>query len=193
MSTAMTDHGADSIGNPNYVEETQERPANVDGRAFAAGMRLLAGGCAVIAARDGSLRAGLTATAVCPVSADPARLLICVNRAVHAHDVIHRAGLLSVNVLGAHQEDTARRFAGMVAAVRGGDKFVADAWHDGNDSFPFLEGALVSFGCRVAQALAGGNSHTVFICDVIDVRCSDGETARDPLLYFNRNFSTLKA
>lgn len=168
----------------------------MDGKAFAAGMRYLAGGCSVIATRDGAMRAGLTATAVCSVSADPARLLICVNKSVYAHDVIHQAGLLSVNVLSEHQEETARRFAGMVIDARGDDKFVAADWEDGQQAIPLLKGALVSFGCRVAETIPGGKSHTVFICDVIEVRCSEGETAKEargPLMYFNRNFSTLKA
>lgn len=144
----------------------------------------------MIATRMGELRAGLTATAVCSVSADPARLLICVNRSVYAHDVIHQAGLLSVNVLSEQQEETARRFAGMVMEARGDDRFVAADWEDGKLAIPRLKAALVSFGCRVAEAVPGGKSHTVFLCDVVEVHCA-GETL-GPLMYFNRNFSKLK-
>ncbi|WP_227747211.1 flavin reductase family protein [Paraburkholderia franconis] len=176
-----------NMSNPNLFGMAR---ASVDSASFAAGMRYLAGSCSVIATRSGALRAGLTATAVCSVSADPARLLICVNKSVYAHDVIHEAGLLSVNVLSEQQEETARRFAGMVMEARGEDRFVAPDWEDGKLAIPRLKDALVSFGCRVVDAIPGGKSHTVFICDVIEVRCT--QEAQGPLMYFNRNFSKLK-
>lgn len=162
----------------------------VDSASFAAGMRYLAGSCSVIATRKDGLRAGLTATAVCSVSADPARLLICINKSTYAHDMIHHAGLLSVNVLSEQQEETARRFAGMVKQARGDARFVDDNWEEGKLAIPRLKQALVSFGCRVAETVPGGKSHTVFICDVVEVHCAT--QAQGPLMYFNRNFSKLK-
>jgi flavin reductase (NADH)/flavin reductase len=168
-----------------YVEDT-----TVDAGAFRAGMRRLAGACTVIASRLGEKCAGLTATAVCSVSTDPARLLVCVNKSVRAHEFIRDSRLLSVNVLGEHQEEVAKRFAGMVINVTGEDRFAGGGtWKDGKLDVPLLEGALASFGCRVIEEIPGGASHTVFICDVIEVRCNEFDIS--PLVYFGGQFSYL--
>ncbi|RAR52900.1 flavin reductase (NADH)/flavin reductase [Paraburkholderia unamae] len=162
----------------------------VDPSLFRAGMRRLAGACSIIASRSGDLRAGLTATAVCSVSAEPARLLVCVNRSVRAHQVISESGLLSVNVLSEHQEDIARRFAGMVINVVGEDRFLgAGNWREGRLGIPLLEQSIVSFGCQVIEEIPGG-SHTVFLCDVIEVSCEREETP--PLVYFGGKFARLE-
>ena len=165
-------------------------PTNgVDPSLFRSGMRRLAGACSIIASRSGDTRAGLTATAVCSVSAEPARLLVCVNRSVRAHKVISDSGLLSVNVLTEHQEEIARRFAGMVINVVGEDRFLcAGRWREGRLGVPLLEESVVSFGCQVIEEIPGG-SHTVFLCDVIEVCCEKEETP--PLVYFGGKFARL--
>ena len=68
------------------------------------GMRHLAAGVSIITAGDGQRRAGLTATAVCSVTADPPRLVVFVNKNVAASDVILNSGALCVNVLAGDQE-----------------------------------------------------------------------------------------
>lgn len=182
MATAMTT--ADSA-----VARDQTLDAGVDASLFRSGMRRLAASCTVIASRSGDVRAGLTATAICSVSAEPARLLVCVNRSVRAHAVIRESGLLSVNVLAGCQEDIAKRFAGMVINVVGDDRFRgAGTWRDGKLGIPILEDTLVSFGCRVLEEIPGG-SHTVFLCDVIEVCCEKEETP--PLVYFGGKFARL--
>jgi flavin reductase (DIM6/NTAB) family NADH-FMN oxidoreductase RutF len=163
---------------------------NVDGQQFSAGMRRLAGSCSVIATRLGDKRAGLTATAVCSVSADPAQLLVCVNKSVRAHELIKESGYLSVNLLAEHQDGLAKRFAGMVIDVRGEDRFTSGNWLEGKHGLPILEDGLVSFACKVAEEISGGLTHSIFICDVIDVVCK--EEMDRPLIYFDREFSYLK-
>ncbi|MEX3944497.1 flavin reductase family protein [Paraburkholderia sp. BR10937] len=162
----------------------------IDSSLFRAGMRRLAGACTVIASRGESGKAGLTATAVCSVSAEPARLLVCVNKSVWAHTVIVESGRLSVNILAAHQEDVARRFAGMVTNVVGEDRFRgAGNWREGKFGIPILDGTLVSFGCKVVEQIEA-TSHTVFLCAVVEV-CCDAESSL-PLVYFEGNFSQLE-
>jgi len=150
-------------------------------------MRYLAAGCSIIASSDGVERAGLTATAICSLTADPPRLLVCVNRDVRAHEVIVDSGTLSVNVLAESQVEMARRFAGMVKDVRGEDRFLGGAWLTGRLGAPILDGALASFDCRVIEAIPA-STHTIFICEVLAV-VADGNAA--PLLFFNRAFATL--
>ena len=66
---------------------------------FLAGMRRLAGGVTIVTARLGDLRAGLTATSVCSLTAEPPQLLACVHRDADAHGLILESGYFAVNVL----------------------------------------------------------------------------------------------
>ena len=59
---------------------------------FIAGMRRLAAGVTIVTANQGELRAGLTATSVCSLTAKPPRLLACVHRDADAHDMILDSG-----------------------------------------------------------------------------------------------------
>ena len=52
---------------------------SIDAAAFKKGMRHLAASVTLITTRYGDLRGGLTATAVCSVSAEPPQILVCVN------------------------------------------------------------------------------------------------------------------
>lgn len=162
------------------------RPASQD--PFCQGMRRLAGACTILTTADaGADRgswAGLAATAVCSVSADPPRLLVCVNRRVRAHEVIARTGALGVNVLRGDQQPLARRFAGCGACAPD-EKFLEGDWRPGLTGAPLLADALVGFDCRVAETVPS-STHDIFICDVLAVRL--GEEIQDPLLYFNGEF-----
>jgi flavin reductase len=50
-------------------------------------MRRLAGGVTIVTTRLGEDLAGLTATSVCSLTAEPPRLLACVHREADAHDL----------------------------------------------------------------------------------------------------------
>ena len=63
----------------------------VDATAFKRGMRHLAASVTLITTRHRDLRGGLTATAVCSVSAEPPQILVCVNKTASAHDPIGEA------------------------------------------------------------------------------------------------------
>ena len=159
--------------------------------AFQSAMRYLAAGCSIIATADGGERMGLTATAVCSVTAEPPRLLVCVNRDVRAHAGIMASGTLGVNVLSDAQESLAKRFAGMVKDVRGEDRFLDGVWTDGALGAPLLADALASFDCRVVEKVRA-STHTIFICEVMNAQAaSDPESG--PLIFFNRTFASLKS
>lgn len=164
---------------------TSTAGSGVDAGAFRAGMSRVGGACTIITASHGDERAGLTATAVCSVSAEPPRLLVCVNRNVRAHQLIGDSGWLGVNVLDAGHQDLAKRFAGMVQGVVGADRFLAGDWRDSPHGVPVLRDALVSFECRVVEATVSG-THSIFLCEVTDVAAAD--TASSALVYFNRSF-----
>ena len=80
-------------------------------------MRHLAAGVTLVTTAGGGSRAGLTATAVCSVSAEPPQLLACVNREAEAHRLLLATGHLAVNLLSAGQHELADRFAGRYGRV----------------------------------------------------------------------------
>lgn len=151
------------------------------------GMRNLAAGVTIITASDGTEKAGLTATAVCSITADPPRLVAMVGKQTQADGVIMRSGALAVNVLAGDQEAIAKIFAGMVEDIYGEDRFGHGEWYTLVTDAPVLAGSLVSFDCRVIKAF-DESSHHAFLCEVLDTRESAGN---DALLYANGAFRRL--
>ncbi|MDR3098817.1 MAG: flavin reductase family protein [Paraburkholderia sp.] len=162
--------------------------AAVDATTFRQGMRHLVGAVNVLAARlrDGA-PVGLTATAVCSLSAEPPALLACVNRASTLGNAIAIGMDFSVNVLGAHHEALARAFGGMAGIDQRG-RFALGEWHAGKDGPPLLADALVAFVCRVVQTVEHG-SHCVVIGQVEQVALPAIHGAiRSNLVYRNGSF-----
>jgi len=148
------------------------------------GMRHFAIGVSIITARNGGSRAGLTATAVCSVTADPPRLVVFVNKNVAASEVILNSGALCVNVLAGDQEEVAKAFAGMVEGVHGDARFEHGRWRELTTGAPALDGSLANFDCRVIKVF-DESTHHAFLCEVL-ATCerNDGEA----LIYLNGGF-----
>lgn len=150
----------------------------IDITQFKAAMRGLAGHVCLITTRgaDGTL-AGLTATAVCSVSADPPTLLVCINRNSASLRAIQDAGVFGVNVLALESRHLADRFASPIPAH---EKFILGDWAPAASGVPLLASALVGFDCRVTSAVDVG-THGILFGQIDDVRIR-AERAR-PLLY----------
>ena len=148
------------------------------------GMRSLAAAVSIITARHEDHRAGLTATAVVSVTADPPRLAVFVNKNVVAADIIMKSGALCVNVLASCQEDVAKAFAGMIQGVHGDARFDHGKWKSMVTASPALEDALVNFDCRVVK-MHEESTHYVFVCDVLATHACVAEEA---LVYLNGAF-----
>ena len=124
----------------------------------------------------------MTATAVASVTAEPARLLVCINRSTWAHGVIAQSGVLGVNVLGHDSQALASRFAGGVCPE---EKFAEGYWQTAASGAPLLGSALVNFDCRVAERVEA-STHDIFICDVLEVLIP--REGGQPLIYFDGAF-----
>jgi flavin reductase (NADH)/flavin reductase len=162
--------------------------STIDSASFRAGMRQLAGGVCIITSLSAARgRAGLTATAVCSVSAEPPVLLICVHRDNRSHDVIRDAGVFAVNVLDIADQALAHRFAGSVA---GDERFHGARWTRLLTGAPVLESALASFDCRIGQTLDAG-THRVLLGEVQAVRL--GPAGGRPLLYAHGSYGGFAA
>jgi flavin reductase (DIM6/NTAB) family NADH-FMN oxidoreductase RutF len=162
------------------------RPTLATAADFKRGMRQLASGVNVITVCDGRASDGLTATAVCSLSAEPPHLLVCVNATANAHEPLRRVGAFCLNVLARGQEDIARRFASMDGAGREA-RFDLGKWFPLATGALALQGALANFDCLVVREIIAA-THTVFIGRVIEVRMGGEAT---PLIYWGGSFDGL--
>ncbi len=138
------------------------RPVSLE--QFRVGMRQLASGVTLITTQHEGRRYGLTATAVCSLSAEPPRLIACVNRSGVTCAAIERSGRMAINLLARQHEDLARRFA---TASPTEDRFETGPWVD-CEGVPALADASAVFDCTVHEVLVRG-THAIFICDVDQV------------------------
>ncbi|MGE0116235.1 MAG: flavin reductase family protein [Steroidobacteraceae bacterium] len=150
----------------------------VDIESFKLGMRRLAAGVCLITTEevDGA-RTGMTATAVCSVSANPPTLLCCINRNNASYAAISRSGMFAVNVLAIDDRPLADRFASPVSSA---EKFALGLWIHLHTRAPVLESALVAFDCLVSQTVEAG-THGIVMGEIQAVHVR--KAAAQPLLY----------
>ena len=169
-------------------QSAEEAHAGVSPATYRDGMRLLAGACSIVTSHFDGTPAGMTATAICSMTADPPRLLVCVNRACWAHKAICSSRLAAVNVLASEHEGLARRFAGLSPSSPW-DRFQPELWTTGVLGVPLLQDALAILECNVVDCL-DGTTHSLFVCEVVSIQVSPRQTPQ-PLLYFDRSFARL--
>jgi|ERR1700733_8792486 flavin reductase len=129
-------------------------------------------------------RYGMTASAVCSVTDDPPTLAVCVNRASQSNVVFKANGILCVNTLSASQQDVSAVFAGITKCFVE-ERFRVGSWTCNITGAPALEGATVSFDCRITDLVEKG-THTVFFAEVVGV--SSSRERVDGLIYFRRGY-----
>lgn len=160
----------------------------ISAEEFKQGMRRLGGAVNIVTAADGDVWSGLTATAVTSLSAEPPRLLACINRQGITFDTLSRGRAMGVNVLGTDHRDLAMRFAGMAGEAET-DRFSDTGWFTDQSGAPLLEGALVSFDCTVESILDAG-SHGIVIGNIEAVHVG-GEAVKAPLFYLDGDWGTI--
>ena len=136
------------------------------------------------AAEDG--RFGLTATAVSSVTADPPRLLVCINKSGQTYEKIIASGRFCVNVLTEAQDKVAMVFAGM--GGKSVDRFSTGEWTTLATGAPALLGSAAVFDCQIGE-IVDQSTHAVIFGDVVAVQHQLGQ---DTLLYGARRFRQLR-
>lgn len=153
--------------------------------AFRNGMALLSGSVNVITTNGPQGFAGITATAVCSVTDQPPTLLTCINRSSYAYPIFSGNGVLCVNVLSAEQQAVAGVFSDRNITMQ--DRLSRIASSVLATGSPLIDGALVSFDCRIVLRQEAG-SHGIFLCEVENVRQAESGAG---LVYFRRNYHTV--
>ncbi len=149
---------------------------------FKAGMRRLAASvCVITVANADGTRGGLTATAVCSMSADPPTLLCALNKSSNSYPAIERAGAFGVNVLGPDHHGVAQRFS---SSLPGEEKFQLGDWTQAAGGSPLLTSAVVAFDCRLTATFEVA-THVVMIGEIDGIILGEGGS---PLLYADGSY-----
>jgi flavin reductase len=131
--------------------------------AYRNGMAKLGTAVSIVTTDGPAGKAGFTASAVCSVTDTPPTLLVCLNRAASVYDTVSRNGVVAVNTLAPQHQGLANLFGGKTPVD---ERFAAANWFRGESGALLLEGAVVSFDCRVAR-LTDVGSHSVLFCEVV--------------------------
>lgn len=128
-----------STSNASVPAETGLSP-RCDSATFLEAMRHVGTGVTIVTTGNRHWRKGSTVSAMCSLSAEPASILICVNRESNTGAAIRDLGRFCVNVLTADQAEIAKVFAGM-RDTADGDRFSESRWSSLATGSPVLEGA----------------------------------------------------
>jgi flavin reductase (DIM6/NTAB) family NADH-FMN oxidoreductase RutF len=157
--------------------------ASAEAAAFRDVIRHLASGVTIITSSLGGEPVGLTATAVCSVSATPPMLLVSLAAASRTAQGVAETGAFAVHLL----PHAGRRYAEQFAS-RGSHfqdvKYVSTP----GKQIPVLTDILGWFLCQVEQSLPVAD-HMIFVGRVL--QCELKDKRPDPLLYFDRNYRKL--
>jgi len=128
--------------------------------------------------RDGTPFA-LTVNSFASVSLDPPLVLWSVQRNSEVFEDVVGAERYAINVLRASQQELSQYYA------RTGNHHLLPAhWEDSEHGVPVVPDCLVSFECRLANAIEGGD-HVILLGEVIALR--RGEAGK-PLLFFGGSY-----
>src|SRR5947209_20386148 len=149
-------------------------------------IRHLASGVTVITSMSKGAPVGLTATAVCSVSATPPLLLVSLTTTSNTAQGVQKTGAFAVHLLSHAAKSYAEQFASTTK-----DHFEGIEYHvDEATGVPILNESLGYFVAVVEQAVPV-TDHILFVGRVVSCELKDKEP--HPLLYFDRNYRKLSS
>ncbi|MCW2840948.1 MAG: flavin reductase [Aeromicrobium sp.] len=148
-------------------------------KSFRAAMGNVAAPVSVVTTLADEIPYGTTVSAFASLSMDPPMLLVSLDNGSSLLTRLHIGSVVGVNVLGAHQDQVALRFA-----RRGADKFADIPWQV-EDGAPALVDRHAWVSMSIVQLVEAGD-HTVVLGRV----ATADTTASAPLTYWQRTFGT---
>lgn len=156
---------------------------SLDPAHFRDAMSRYAGHVQLVATVHEGVRRGVTITAACSVSDNPATVLVCLNSGNAKNDIFLASGIFSLNALGAHHQVLADAFSGKTQ-LSTDERFAMGGFDTLATGAPVLVDALAAFDCKVVD-VTRGTTHNVIFGEVVAVRFSE---RRPALLYMHRDY-----
>lgn len=157
--------------------------ASAEATVFRDVIRHLASGVTIITSSLGGEPVGLTATAVCSVSATPPILLVSLTASSRTAQGVAETGAFAVHLL----PHSGRRYAEQFASRSSHFQDVKYS-PTPDKQIPLLTNAFGWFLCQVENSLPVAD-HVIFVGRVL--QCELKDKSPDPLLYFDRNYRKL--
>ena len=155
----------------------------IDSDTFRAALGRFGCGITVVTARDAKGRDhGMTVSAFCSVSLEPALVLVCIGHEASMHGLLMTAEHVGISILSTAQEALSRRFADPES-----DRFDGVGYTRGEHGVALLDEALVHLECEVVARHEAGD-HTILVCGVERAEPFDGR----PLLYYRGGYAQLE-
>ena len=155
----------------------------MQGEELRALMRRFPSGVAVVTVELDGERIGLTVSSLVSLSLEPPLVGLAVSRQAALHELLRRAGVFGVSLLGEGQEALATRFSRGVPPIA---LWTGVAVREGLRA-PLLDGALGWLVARTADELRTGD-HTFFVGEVVSL---EEGSAADSLVYVHRGYHAL--
>lgn len=155
------------------------------GQEFREAMGHLASGVSVITSALKGTPVGMTATAVCSISAKPPMLLVSLTTGSRTALGVEESKAFAVHLLADHGQKHAEQFAAA------GDHFAGIAYRrDEQSGVPVLHDVLGHFLCLVERTVEVAD-HLLFVGRVVE--CEVRTQGRHPLVYFDRKYRKVAA
>jgi cob(II)yrinic acid a,c-diamide reductase len=158
----------------------------VDPVVYRNGMARYAGHVQLVTTEWEGVRRGVTVTAACSVSDDPATVLVCVNAENPGNAIFEASGRFALNALAAHHQPLAKALAGF-GQLPPDDRFALGSWRRLETGAPVLSDALVAFDCRLIEVRRMA-THLVLFGRVAEMHFGPENPA---LIYLDRAFHPL--
>jgi flavin reductase (DIM6/NTAB) family NADH-FMN oxidoreductase RutF len=161
--------------------------ANVTPEELKQAMRSWITGVAIVSGiHEGKIH-GMTANSFNSLALSPPTVLIALRQQTRTSHLVVKGGVFSISILGAHQENIAKRFAGQTDNNL--PRFKGIATFTMKTGAPLIKGSLAFLDCRVVNSMEIGET-TVFFGEVLAAK-TNGEIP-DPLLYVNQHWEKLR-
>lgn len=166
----------------------------VDPLSYRNAMSQFSGAVNIVTTNGKAGRRGLTLTAGCSVSDNPAMLLICLQRVHTDNRMFIENDVFAFNVLHAGQKHLAEAFSGRNQLTMD-ERFALGEWDELATGAPVLRDALASFDCRIISCQDQATHHVIF-GEVQALRHHQSEqgheNSAEALVYLNRAYHALK-
>lgn len=157
--------------------------ASTEAAVFRDVIRHLASGVTIITSALGGEPVGMTATAVCSVSATPPMLLVSLTAASRTAQGVAQAGAFALHLVPHSGRKHAEQFASRNLHFQDVNYATTS-----EKNIPVLAEVLGWFLCQVEQTLSVAD-HLIFVGRVL--QCELKDRSPDPLLYFDRSYRKL--
>lgn len=132
----------------------------IDRQDFREAMSRFAAAVLLVTTDGPAGRRGVTVSAACSVSDDPATMLVCLNQGSVHNRRFSDNGNFAVNVLSVDGERLARAFSGE-GGLSLDERFALGAWERRATGAPLLVDALVAFDCRMIENRVVATHHVM--------------------------------